>query len=106
MPNGDDKNWIRVCMAIDGFRATYGRWPKRVRLMPIAFIDLASHVLSPVGFALVSSVIELVLEDDAEMIADDGTGAEFCYGREGPPEQSPEPTALDWFGMAIYRNEP
>ncbi len=103
MPNGDDKNWIRVCCAIDGFRARYGRWPKRVRLMPIAYIDLLSHVLTPLGSAIVSSVVELVPEDDAEMIADDGTGAEFNYGRDGGPERELDTATLIWFGQAIMR---
>jgi hypothetical protein len=67
--NGYDNNWVRACCAIDGFRSRYGRWPKRVRLMPIAFVDLVSNVLTPVGFALVSSVVELVPEEHAEMIA-------------------------------------
>src|SRR5262245_50344585 len=103
MPNGDDKNWIRVCAAIDGFRGRYGRWPKRVRLMPIAVVDLASHVLTPVGFALVSSVVQLVPEDDAEMIAEDGSGAEYRYGRDGGSAGECEPPAYVWFGQAILR---
>ncbi len=105
MPNGDDKNWIRVCASIDGFRARHGAWPKRVRVMPIAFVDLASHVLSSLGFALVSSIVEIVPEDDAEMIAEDDSGAEFCYGREGFPDDAPEPTTLAWFGEAILRRD-
>jgi len=27
MPNGDDKNWVRLCAALDGFFGRYGRWP-------------------------------------------------------------------------------
>ena len=32
MPNGYDRNWIRFCAAVDGFRMRYGRWPDRVRM--------------------------------------------------------------------------
>src|SRR5687768_4849384 len=103
MPNGDDKNWVRVCAAIDGFRIQYGRWPKRVRIMPVCYFDLISHVLTPLGFALVSSFVELVPEDKAEMIADDETGAEYSYGRQSFPKENAEPPTREWFGEAILR---
>jgi hypothetical protein len=101
MPNGHGTNWVRVCAAIDGFRVRYGRWPKRVLLMPIAFVDLASDVLTPLGFALVSSVVELVPEEDAEMIAEDDSDAEYNYGHDGFPEGECDPPTRDWFGQAI-----
>ena len=44
-----------------------------------------AHVLTPIRFALVSSYVELVPEDEAAMIADDGTGAEYNYGEQGFP---------------------
>jgi hypothetical protein len=104
--NGHLNNWIRVCSAIDGFRARFGRWPKRVRLMPVAFTNLVGDVLTPIGFALVSSVVELVPEDDAEMIADDGTGAEHNYGRDSHASGECDPPAHEWFGQAIFRPDP
>jgi hypothetical protein len=103
VPNGGDKNWVRVCAAIDGFRAQHGRWPNRVRVMPLALVDLVSDVLTPVGFALVSSVVELVPEEGAEMIAEDGSGAEYNYGQEGFPEGEVGPPTREWFGEAILR---
>ena len=103
MPNGDDKNWVRTCAAIDGFRVEYGRWPKRVRMMEIAFADLVGHVLSPQGFALVSSHVELVPEEDAEMIADDETGVEYNYGQKGFPRGELELPTWQWFGHAVLR---
>jgi hypothetical protein len=105
MPNGDDKNWVRVCAAIDGFRVRYGRWPNRVRVMPVTFDDLVAHVLTPIGFALVSSYVELVPEEEAEMIAEGGSGAEYSYGREGFPEGDVEPPTRAWFGEAVLRRD-
>jgi len=32
MPNGESKNWIRFCGAIDVFRAHYNSWSNRVRV--------------------------------------------------------------------------
>jgi hypothetical protein len=91
MPNGDDQNWVRVFAAIDGFRVKHGRWPKRVRVMPVSYVDLVSHVLTPLGFALFSSFIELVPEDEAAMIADDESGAEYRYGRQGSVNRKVDP---------------
>ena len=78
--------------------------------MPISYINLVSDVLTPLGFALVSSVVELVPEDDAEMIADDGTGAEFNYGQgkctgSGRKHKLDQET-IQWFGEAILRHDP
>jgi hypothetical protein len=103
MPNGHGNNWVRVCAAIDGFRIRFGRWPKRVRLMPIAFVDLASDTLTPLGFALVSSYVELVPEEDAEMVAEDDSGAVYSYGHDGFPKGECDPPTRDWFGEAILR---
>ena len=105
MPNGDDKNWVRFCVAVDGFRARYGRWPTRVRMMDVCYADLIGHVLSPPGYALVSTFVELVAEEDAAMIADDGRGAEFNYGREEFPGNRPEPSCREFFGDAVLRRE-
>lgn len=109
MPNGDDKNWMRVCSAIDGFRSHFGRWPKRVRMSRLSFLDLTSNVLTPLGFAVVSSVLELCQEDDATMIADDGTGAEYNYGSGRSSGRGRrlevETSAYSWFGEAILRHD-
>lgn len=104
--NGRDINWDRVCAAIDGFRVLHGRWPKRVRVMPICFDDLVAHVLTPIGFALVSSYVELVPEDGAEMIAEDGSGNEYNYGQQESPQGKLDPPTRDWFGQAVIRSDP
>ena len=75
--NGSDINWDRVCAAIDGFRVLHGRWPKRVRVMPISFDNLVAHVLTPMGFALVSSYVELVPEDGAVVAVADAPGGRY-----------------------------
>jgi len=45
MPNGGDKNFIRLCGAIEGFRVRFGTWPTAVRLFPPMIADLRDHVL-------------------------------------------------------------
>ena len=36
MPNGADKNFVRLCAALNGFRLRYGKWPTRVVIYPIS----------------------------------------------------------------------
>jgi hypothetical protein len=103
VPNGDDANWIRVCAAIDGFRSRYGRWPARVRLFPGSLEDIRDHILTPPGFAVVSSILELVADEHAPMIAEGAEGESYNYGQEGFPSPRPEEPALEWFGQAILR---
>ena len=108
MPNGDDKNWVRICSAIDGFRSRYGRWPKSVRLPPDYFENVVGHVLTPSGFALVSSVFTLAsdcgLSEEVAIIAQDDSGAEFRYGDDSGFFGHPELPAMDYFGQAIIRS--
>ena len=94
--------WVRVCITIDGFRLCYGRWPTRVRLSPAELVELVSKHLHPVGFAVVSSVVELSPDERGLMTAEDGTGAEYLYSRDGsPPDGDVGVPALEWFGRAV-----
>lgn len=109
MPNGDDKNWVRVCLAIDGFRIQFGRWPTRVRLPPAYFENVVGHVLNPAGFALVSTLVEIMSDEDltenVAIIAEDGERSQFRYGEDSNSAEGPEPDAMCYFGQAIFRND-
>lgn len=109
MANGDDKNWIRICVAVDGFRVRYGRWPTGVRLPPTYFENVVGHVLSPQGFAFVSNFLAIISDDElserAAIIAIGESGSEFCYGEEANSNGPPEPLAYDFFGPAVLRDQ-
>jgi hypothetical protein len=50
---------------------------------PLVFADLVGHVLTPAGYALVSTRVRLLpSEKGAGVVAKDDSGAEFDYGRE------------------------
>ena len=98
MPNGDDKNWIRLCGAIDGFRVRYDRWPTRIRINRMMFEDLRDHVLPRKAFAQLQRQLEFIVEDEMLMAAEDDTGAIYDYSREGFPESRPDPDARTWLG--------
>jgi hypothetical protein len=107
MPNGYDKNWLRVCWTIDKFRARYGRWPKRVKLSPVIYLNLVGSVLSPLGYALVSSVVELYHgeypENVSPITAEGEDGAQTGYDDPEERELGSQVTATDWFGHAVLR---
>jgi hypothetical protein len=98
MPNGGDKNWIRLCAAIDGFRLRYDRWPSRIRLNPYSLEDLRYHILPIVEFARIEKQLKFISDEKAGMIAEDDTGAAYDYGNEGFPETRPDPDAREWLG--------
>jgi hypothetical protein len=99
MPNGGDKNYIRLCAAIEGFRVNYNAWPTAVRVRADMIADLRDHVLGPEAFAKVEAKLRIIPEDGAFMIAEDGTGRTYDYGEKGFPDQEPDIRAGNWLGV-------
>ena len=98
MPNGHDKNWIRLCAAIDGFRVRYGRWPKRVRAYSLSLADLRDHLFTPTDYAQITAKVALVA-DEVGMVAEDDEGGSYDYGKDGFPSERPTPSAAEWLGV-------
>lgn len=106
MPNGADKNWVRVCTAIDGFIAKHGHMPMVVEMNQLVFADLVGHVLTPTGYALVSSVVRLVPGGEGiVVIARDDLGAAFDYRMDDFQYDYDQPWAGSWFGSAVLRDD-
>ena len=99
MPNGHDKDWVRLCAAIVGFRVRYGRWPTRVRMHGLSLDDLRKHVFSRPDFAKLERKIKLVADSEMGMIAEDDSGARYDYEKEGFPPLRPQPAAAEWLGV-------
>jgi hypothetical protein len=97
MPNGSDKNYVRLCGAVDGFRVRYGRWPTTTRLWP-GCIDSLRHCLSEKGFARLSERLRLVEEEGATVMVEDEEGRSYDYGTLGFPSVAPDIVASDWIG--------
>jgi hypothetical protein len=98
MPNGHDKNWVRLCAAIDGFRGRYGCWPIRVRIHPVSLEDLREHLLSRADFEKIEQKVKLVA-DEASFVAEDDAGRLYSYGDEGVTEERSKPSAEEWLGV-------
>jgi hypothetical protein len=98
MPNGGDKNFVRLCAALDGFRGRYGRWPTRVVVHPVSLEDLREHVLGRAAYDSVTSKVALVA-GDAGFRAEDDDGNSYDYGKEGFPDSRLHPSAEEWLGV-------
>ena len=105
MPNGWDKNWIRLCGAIDGFRSKHHRWPTRVRVFEMTLNNIKEAVLTEESFRRLIERIELV-PDEVPFIAEDGTGATYNYGLEGFPKVKLDISAEAWLGIRPDRPGP
>jgi hypothetical protein len=100
LPNGHDKNFDRLLMALRGFRSRHGRWPTRVRILPICLRDLRENLLTPEDFARVEAKVQLIEDENGEFLAEDDTGATFHYGREEQPQDVSISEAQVWLGVS------
>jgi hypothetical protein len=98
MPNGHDKNWIRLLGAIDGFRVRYGAWPTRIRIFPASLRNIREDLFSPDLFVKLTEKIQLVA-DELAMVAEDEHGNSYSYGIDGFPPNRPSPNASQWLGI-------
>jgi hypothetical protein len=99
MPNGHDKNWIRLCAAMNGFRLRYGRWPTRVRIDPGSLADIRDQLFTAEDYAQIVAKVALVADQAAGMVAEDDEGGSYSYGQEGFPSERPRPRADEWLGV-------
>lgn len=100
MPNGHDKNFVRLCAALDGFKSRYGKWPTRVVAWEMSIDDIRDYVLSRDDFEAVIQKVALV-PGDAAFRAEDDEGNVYDYANEGFTEQPPRPSAREWLGVEV-----
>jgi hypothetical protein len=98
MPNGSDKNWRRLCAAIDGFRVKYDRWPTRLLVHPAILANIRDHLLTSEDYAKVCGKVAIV-EDDGPMVAEDDLGGRYSYGNEAHPIGETTLQASVWLGV-------
>jgi len=100
MPNGNDRNWVRLRAALEGFFVKHGHWPSRVRLHRDTLEDLKSHLFTPESWTRLSEKLEFLADEDAPIVAEDAAGSSYSYGREGFPDRRPPQSAEEWLGVA------
>ena len=105
MPNGYNKNWIRLCAALSGFRIRYGIWPTRVRISPAILDNLHQDLFSPEGFAKLEEKLQFIPGDEPFLVEDE-EGRSYNYSLEGFPTQKPDVDAIDWLDISPDMPEP
>ena len=95
MPNGVDKNWVRLCLAIDGFRARYNSWPNYILLSKEYFENIQS-LFSPKVFQKLKSQITFVIDEESLIVAKDNTNRMYNYRKEGSSKIKPDISAQEW----------
>lgn len=89
----------RVLATIDGFRRKHGRWPDRLRMHEAALVDLVTRHLTPFGFFLLQSRLQLEILPETDIMAVDQHGRSFDDGNEGMHRPACGVSASDWLGF-------
>lgn len=99
MANGEDKNFIRMMAAINGFRVKYNKWPTHIRTYPGIIEDIENYVLGPESFKLLTNKLKLIKDNDYMMLAEDTEGNKYDYESNGFPEKEPDIQAYIWLDI-------
>ena len=70
MPNGHDRNWVRLQASIAVFFVRYSTWPSRVRLFPGAADDVHENVFTETAFRRIIEKVTLMAGPDAAFVAE------------------------------------
>ena len=73
----------RLLDTLNGFKEKYGHWPTRMHLPAPAVEALRATHLTPLGFQLLKSKLQLVEGKSDKLLAEDDAGLAFDYGKEG-----------------------
>jgi hypothetical protein len=98
MPNGFDRNWVRVRAAIHGYRIRHAKWPIEIHVSEGVFRDLQDNVFLPKTFSKVKRKLIFILDGKA-IVAENGEGLCYSYGDEGFPKMDSKIDAEKWLGV-------
>ena len=74
MPNGDEKNWTRLCAAVSGFHQRHGKWPEIARLTEGAVDEIKEYCLTDSQFKHLSSRLSIMIENSQVFRVEDQKG--------------------------------
>jgi hypothetical protein len=102
MPNGEDRDIIRMLSAIRGFRIKFGGWPKIIKIEPHV-LNVLQHFLSKDEFVKLTEKIEIVIIDDEDFIAENDKGQSYSLMEYGHPRvDDPNTDPAKWLGLSSY----
>jgi len=99
MPNGIDKNWVRLCVVINGFRAQHHSWPSKIRLPEIILDDLRNFLFTPESFSIIEKKLRFIIDEIGSLVAEDEDGRKFDYNNMNFQTSKPDIDAETWFGI-------
>lgn len=91
----------RVLSAAEGFRERYGHWPNIVQINNDMAAGIQDHVLTPLGWALLASKLEIAKIDAGMVIAEGAGGDRYEYGETDPPVDAIMAVALWIWGISL-----
>ena len=74
---------VRVIETLNGFRTKYGYWPASLEMEGDSIACLATDLLTPFGFFLLQSRVQISVSEKAQIVAKGRESDEFDYGTEG-----------------------
>lgn len=91
---------VRFIEAINGFRTKHGYWPIAIEAESATISALATHCLTPLGFFLLQSKIDLKEGEMGKIIAYGKDRDTFDYGEEGwKNKEGHKHDARQWLGL-------
>jgi hypothetical protein len=92
---------VRFAQALEGFRAKHGYWPDVLEAHPGTIATLATYCLTPLGFFLLQSKVQVSV-GDVDLVARGRGDDKFDYGNEGWTQDESSESALTWLGLDGY----
>lgn len=92
---------VRVLTTLNEFKAKHGYWPKKVELEAESLAALATYHLTPLGFFLLQSKIELSPGREGDVVATGREGNAYSYSNELGKFEGASNRADLWLGLEI-----
>lgn len=74
---------VRFIEALNGFKTKFGHWPTTLEAEADTIAFLATTSLTPLGFFLLQSKVNLIVGEQGKILAKGELGEVFDYGEEG-----------------------
>ena len=100
MPNGDDRNVVRLTLACALYRERYGVWPTHTRIDPGVLWNIA-HVIRSDGFERLCARLQVcsAAGEWGPYISMEGSEGSVLYGEGELESRESQELAREWLGI-------
>lgn len=92
---------VRVLTTLNEFKAKHSYWPTAIEIQPDSLSALATYHLTPLGFFLLQSKVELKLGPAGDVLAMGNTGDTYSYSNELGDFDGASNRADLWLGLDL-----